>query len=171
MSCQEPSPLKGRKHSEQCHPHDAALVIALSFASMGVEARCRPCHSAAHCRHMKRQPSLCHRCSCRGCCHCDCHCHLRCCCRLRHHRRCCCPSPLPLAIAVAVAVNHCHHRLCCVAVSHCRCRYRHPCCRPLPSPSWSATVVAISVGHHHHHCRWPFPRVVALARQELYSTN
>ncbi len=28
------------------------------FVSMGVETRCFPCHSAAHCRHMKRQHSF-----------------------------------------------------------------------------------------------------------------
>ncbi len=153
VSCQEPSPLKGRKHSQQCHPHDAALVNALSFVSMGVEARCRPCHSAAHCRHMKRQPCLHHRHPCRGHCHCDCRCHLCCCCQLCHHPRCRCPSPSLSAIAVAVAVNHCHHRLCCVAISHCRCHHRCPHHRPLPSPSPLAIAVAISIGHHcHRHC-------------------
>ncbi len=177
MSRQEPSPLKGRKHSQQCHPHDAALVNALSFVSMGAEARCRPCHSAAHCRHMKRQPCLCHCHPCRGRCHCNRRCHLHCRCRLRHHRRCHCPSPLLSAIAIVVAINHCRHHLCCVTVSHhrCRCRchrhHRRPCRRPLPSPSPSAIAVAISVGHHRHHRRGPFPRVVALAWQELYSTN
>ncbi len=171
VSCQEPSPLKGRKHSYQCHPHDAALANALSFVSMGVEARCRPCHSAAHCRHMKRQPCLCHRHPCHGHCHCDCCCHLRCCRQLCCHHHCHCPLPLPSSIAVEVAVNHCRHRLCCVALSHCRCRRLPPCCRPLPSPSSLAIAVAISVGHHRHCRHWPFPRVVALARQELYLTN
>jgi hypothetical protein len=45
VSYHELSPLKGSKHSKQCHPHDAVLVNALSFVSMGVEARCCPCHS------------------------------------------------------------------------------------------------------------------------------
>jgi hypothetical protein len=58
VSCQEPSPLKGSKHSLQCHPHDAALVNALSFVSMGVEARCHPSKSTAHLCHMNRQPFL-----------------------------------------------------------------------------------------------------------------
>ncbi len=155
----------------QCHPHDAALVNALSFVSMGVEARCRPCHSAAHCQHMKRQPCLCHRRPCHGCCHSGCRCHLRCCCRLRCYHRCCCPSPLPSAIAIAVAVNHSHRCLCCVAVSHCHHRCLRPCHQPLLSPSPSAIAVSISIGHHHHRCCWPFLRVVALAWQELYSTN
>jgi hypothetical protein len=138
---------------------------------MGVEARCCPCHSTAHCRHMKMQPFLCNGRPCNGRRHCDRHCHLRRRCRLR----CCChcrrplPLPLPSAIAIAVAVSHCRHHLCHVAISH--CHYRCPCCRPLPSPSPMAIAVAISIGHHRCHCRWPFPRVVALARQELYSDN
>ncbi len=171
VSCQEPSPLKGRKHSYQCHPHDAVLVNALSFVSMGVEARCRPCHSAAHCWHMKRQPCLCHHHPCRGRCHCDCRRHFHRRCRLRHHRRCRCPSPSPSAIAVAVAIDHHHRLLCCVTVSHPRCHHCRPCHQLLPSPSPLAIAVAISIGHHCHHRHWSFPRVVALAQQELYSTN
>ncbi len=154
VSCQEPSPLKGRKQSLQRHPHDAVLVNSHSFVSMGVKARCCPCHSAAHCRHMKRQPSLHH---CHPCCghwHCDCHCCLRrhCCCWLCHHRRCRHPSPLPspLAIALAVAIDHCRCRLCHIAVNHCCCPC--PCWRPLLSLSPLAIAVAISVGHHHQ-CR------------------
>ncbi len=150
VSCREPSPLKGSKHSLQHHPHDAAPVNAHSFVSMGVKAKCRPHKSAAHCWHMKRQHSLCHCCPCRDPCHCDCHCHLhrchhlRCCCRCRRHRPL--PLPLPSAIAVAVAINRCRRCLYHVAVSHpcCRC----PCRRPLPSLSPSAIAVAISVGHH-----------------------
>jgi hypothetical protein len=173
VSCQEPSPLKGSKHYLQHHPHDAALVNAHSFVSMGVEARCCPCHSAAHCRHMKRRPSLHHCCPHHGCCHCNCHRHLRHCCRLH----CCCHCrhpfllPLPSAIAVAVAVDHCRRHLCCVAVSHCRSCCRCPHHQPLPSPSPSAIAVAISIGHHRR-CRLrPFLRVVALAWRELYSNN
>ncbi len=117
--------------------------------SMGVETRRRPCHSAAHCRHMKRQPSLCHCRPCRGRCHCNRCCHLHHCCQLCCHCRCCPPSPLPLAIVIAVAVDHCHHHLCCVAVSHRRyhrpCCRRRPCCRPLLFPSPSAIAVAISL--------------------------
>jgi hypothetical protein len=200
VSCQEPSPLKESKHSQQFHPLDAVLVNALFFVSMGMEARCRPCHSAAHRQQMKRQPFLCNGCPRHGCCHCNRrrhlrrHCRLRCqlrrrchhCCRCRrrrHHRcrhnccrrrrcrrRCCCPSssPLPSAIAVVVSVNHHCRHLCPVAFNHCCCRHPRHC--PLPSPSPSAIAVAISVGHHRCHCRWPFPRVVALAQQELYSS-
>ncbi len=163
VSCQEPSPLKGSKHSEQCHPHDAALVNALSFVSMGVEARCCPSKSAAHRRHMKRQPFLCNGCPHHGRCHRHCHCHLqprrqlrrRCRRRCRHRCRRHCrrnrpsPLPLPLAIAVAVAGNHCHHHLCRVAICHCCCRC--PCHWPLPSPSLSAIAVAIAIGHHRCH--------------------
>jgi hypothetical protein len=169
VSCQKTSPLKGRKHSYQCHPHEAALVNALFFVSMGVEARCHPCHSTAHCWHLKWQPCLHHHHIRNGRCHCNRRCHLRCHCRLRHHCRCHCPLPLPSAIAIAVAVDHCRHRLCCVAISNCHCRCPHH--QPLLSPSPSAIAVAISIGHHCHCCRQPFPRVVALARQKLYSTN
>ncbi len=35
VSCQGPSPLKGSKHSLQCHPHDAALVNELSLCPWG----------------------------------------------------------------------------------------------------------------------------------------
>ncbi len=164
MSCQEPSPLKGRKQSWQCHPHDAVLVNTPSFVSIRVEARCFPCHSAAHCRHMKRQPCLCHRHPCRGVCHCNRRCHLHRHHRLRRHCHCHCPLPSPLTIAIAVAVDHGRRHLCCLAISHCHCRPRCPCHWPLPSPSLSAITVAISVGHHCHCCRWPFPRVVVLVR-------
>jgi hypothetical protein len=133
---------------------------------MGVEARCRPCHSAAHCRHMKRQPFLHNGCPCHGGHHCNPRRHFPHRPQLRHHHRChphcCCslPSPLPLAIAVAVAVDHCRHHLCCVAVSHRRhCR---PCRRPfrlrhrwpsqLPSPS--AITVAIAIGHFQELLPW-----------------
>ncbi len=138
---------------------------------MGVEARCRPSKITSHCQHMKRQPCLRHhhpRCSR---CHCNHRRHLCCWRQLYHHCPCCCPLPSPLAIAVVVAVNHRRRHLCCVAVSHCRCHCHRPCHRPLPSPSQLAIAVAISVGHHCHCCRWPFPRVFALARQELYLTN
>jgi hypothetical protein len=122
---------------------------------MGVEARCCPSKSTAHCCHMKSQPFL-HGRPCHGrlLCHCCCHLQLqlRCCHHHRCHHRChrnrLLPSPLPWAIAV-VAVNHCCRHLCHVFVSH-HCRH-HPCCQTLPSPSSSAITVAIAVGHHHHH--------------------
>ncbi len=177
VSCQEPFSLKGSKHSLQRHPHNAVLVNAHFFVSMGVEIRCRPCHSAAHHRHMKRQSFLCHCCHCRGRCHCGCCCHLCCHRQLRCH---CCrrhPLPLPLLlplpspapIAIAVIVDHCCRRLCQVAVSHCHCHC--PCCWPLPYPSQLAIAVAISVGHHRCRRRQPFLRVVALAWWELYLNN
>ncbi len=162
VSYQEPSFLKGSKHSLQCHPHDAMLVNALSFVSMGVEARCRPSKSTAHCRHMKRQPFLHYGRPCRGRLHCHRSCHLRlrsrccrccrCCyrCRCHHHPHHNCPLPLPLPWAIAaVAVNHCCRHLCHVAVSHC-CR-RRPCRRTLLSPSPLAIAVAITIGHHRRH--------------------
>ncbi len=134
----------------QCHPHDAVLVIAHSFVSIGVEARCRPCHSAAHCRHMKRQPSLCHCCPCRGHSHCDCHrrccccrhCRLHCHCRPCCHRCCCCrhPSLLPLLspIAVALVIGH-----CCL---------RH--CQPSHLPSLLAITIAVAIGHFQELLPW-----------------
>ncbi len=110
-------------------------------------------------------------CPCHGRCHCYRRHHLRHCCRLRCRCRCRCPLPLPLpsAIAIAVAIDHPHRHLCRVPVNH--CRHHCPCRWPLPSPSLLAITVAISIGHHHCHRRWPFLRVVALARQDLYSNN
>ncbi len=124
---------------------------------MGVEARCCPwCHSAAHCRHMKRQPFLCNGCPCRGCHHCDCHCHLCC------HCYCPLPSPLPFSlplqspltiataisvappsvIAVAIAVA--------LAVGHCRLRH----CRPSQLPSPLDITLAIAIGHFRELLPW-----------------
>ncbi len=137
------------------------LVNALSFASLGVEARCRPSKSTAHLHHIKRQPFLCNGCPCHGHHHCHCrhhlcrHCQLHCRCFCRCRRHCCCcrnppsPSPLPSAIAVVVSINQCRHHLCRVAISHhcCQC----PCHRPLLSPAPSAIAVAIAVTHHHCH--------------------
>jgi hypothetical protein len=87
-------------------------------------------------------------------------------------------SPLPsqLPIAVAAAVGHCcscHEPLLPPSLSRCR----QPLLLPLPLPL--DIPVSVIVGHRscHHHwssplpCRWPFPTAVALARQELYSTN
>ena len=146
VSCQRSSSLKGSKHPLQHHPHGAALVDAHSFVSMGVEARYRPCHSPAHCRHMKRQPSHCHCCPRCGRCYCNRRRHLSHCCRLCHNRRCCRPLPLPLAIAIAVAIDHRHRRLCCIAISHCRCHCR--CCR---------YSIFVTVGHRSCHLSWPSP--------------
>ncbi len=139
---------------------------------MGVEARCHPSKSAAHCCHMKRQPFLCNGPRRHGHCHCNClrHLHRRCqlrrCCRCHPHCcrrcrcRCCCRRhyrcrrncnrqlllPLPSTIAVAVAINHCHRHLCPVAISH-RCCHR-PCHWPLLPPSPLTIPVAIAVNHH-----------------------
>ncbi len=77
------------------------------------------------------------------------------------------PFLLPLAIAISIAVNHCHRHLCHVTVSHrcCCC----PCYRTLPS--LSPLVITVAISDHRCHCRRPFPRVVALARRELYLNN
>ncbi len=131
------------------------MTHALSFVSMGVEARCHPSKSTAHHCHMKRQPFLCNGCPCRGRRHFHCRCYLHRCCQLRRRRRrrrrrnCPSPLPLPSAIAVAVAVNHCRRHLCRVAINHCCCRC--PCHQPLPSLSPSSIAVAIPVDHHHCH--------------------
>ncbi len=98
---------------------------------------------------------------------------------------------IAVADSIAVAVD------VAVAITHRRCR----CCQPLPlrlpstiaatisvaSPSAIAVAVAlpssiaisVTVSHRSCHCHWPSPlpcrwqflRVVALARQKLYSTN
>ncbi len=88
------------------------------------------------------------------------------------------PSLLPLLspITIATAMGHC-----------CSRRETSPppsllCCRQpslLPSPLLLGIAVSAIVGHRSCHCHWPsplpcswqFPRVVALARQELYLTN
>ncbi len=148
---------------------------ALLFVSMGVEARCHPSKSTAHCRHMKRQPFLCNGCPHHGHRHCHHHRHLHCCCQLRCHCRPRCNCPLPITVTVAV--------------SHCRCgchrplqppsllRCRQPSLLPLPLPL--AIAVSVTVDHHSCHRHWPSPtpccqpflRVVALVRQKMYSTN
>ena len=117
---------------------------------MGVGERCRPCHSAAHCRHMERQPCLCHHHPCRGRLHCNCRCakSITIAVAVAHCRR---PWPLllrlpltiaaavsvalPSAIAIAVAVA--------LAVSHCRLRHHWP--SQLPSPL--AITITIAAGH------------------------
>jgi hypothetical protein len=131
------------------------MTHALSFVSMGVEARCCPSKNTAHCHHMKRQPFLRNGHPHCGRCHCHCRHHLHC----HHwlHSRCHChchcnhplPLPLPSAIANAVAVDHRRRHLCCVAISNCCCHC--PCRRPLLSLSPSAIAVAIANGHHHCH--------------------
>ncbi len=157
VSCQEPSPLKGSKHSLQCHPHDAALVNALSFVSMEVEARCRPSKSAAHLCHMKRQP-FCNGCPCCG--HCHCHC--------RRNLRCHCHS-VAIAIAVAVAVA--------VTIAHCCCHCHWPLRLRSPStiaatisiasPSAIAVTFALAVGHcrlcHRRPSQLPTPLAITIA--------
>ncbi len=88
------------------------------------------------------------------------------------------PSPLPSQspITVAAAMGHCcscREPSPLPSLSHCR----QPLLLPLPLPSDIA--VSVIVGHRSCHChrpsplpcRWPFPRDVALARQELYLTN
>ncbi len=168
VSSQDPSPLKWSKHSLQWHPHGTALGNAHSFVSRGGGARHRPCHSAAHCWHMKRQPSL-----------------VsvivtviiaiaipvtvaialavsvavaiavvvgHCCC----HRRWPLPSLLPLAIAITVSASVAIAVAIAIAVSHCRCHRRWP--SPLPSPLPLAIANAVAISHCHcrsrhcHHC-------------------
>jgi hypothetical protein len=167
VSCQEPSTLKGSKHSLQCHPHGAALVNAHSFVSMGVEAMCHPCPSAARCRHMNRRPSLCHYYPCHGCCHCNHCCHLCCRCHLNHHchhpspvarchRRCRWPLPLQLPSTIAAAVSVALLSVIAVAVGlalaigHCHLHHHWP----LQLPSLLAITVAVAVGHFRELLPW-----------------
>jgi hypothetical protein len=129
---------------------------------MGVEARCCPCHSAAHCRHMKRQPCLCHRCPRCGRHHFNCRCHLRHCRRLCHHRRCPCPSQSPSAIplrlpstiaaAVSVAFPSAIAVALAVALAVGHCRLCH--CRPSQLPSLLAITVTVAVGHFRELLPW-----------------
>ncbi len=170
VSCQEPSPLKGSKHSSQCHPHDAVLVNEFPYVHGGgrkvspVQKHCTfPPHKEATLPSWlplpwpsplpSPSPSLTPTPS---------------------------PSPSPLPsqspIAVAAAMGHC--------CGHCEplsppslSRCHQPSLLPLPL--LLDIAVSIIVGHRSCHrcwpspspCRWPFPRVVALAQQELYSTN
>ncbi len=161
VSCQEPSPLKGSKHSLQCHPHDVALRNALSFVSMGVEAKCCPCHCAANHRHMKRQPSLCRCQPCRGHCHCNHRCCLHCSC---HLHLCLLPSPLPSPIAVAVAVGHCHRGCHCLSLPPSPSCFQQPLPLLLPSPL--AIAVSVTVCHCSPHLCWPspLPSLLAIAK-------
>ncbi len=169
-------PLEREQTLFAAYSHDAALVNAHSFVSMRVEARCCPCHSAAHCRHMKRQPSLCHCCCRHGCCHCNPRRHLRCHCRLHCHSHChCghrhfhsrhCPLLSPLPIALTVPVTVCHYRCgCCWPLptsSLSRCR------QPWPSPSPLPSVIAVSVtvGHRSCHLCRPSPSLSPLVISE-----
>ncbi len=86
------------------------------------------------------------------------------------------PSPLQSPIAVAAAMVHCcgcREPLLPPSLSRCR----QLSLSPLPLPSDIA--VSVIIGHHSCNrrrplpspCRWSFSRVVALARQELCSTN
>jgi hypothetical protein len=88
------------------------------------------------------------------------------------------PSLLPSQspIAVAAAVGHCcGHREPSLPPS--LLHHRQPLLLPLPLPLDIA--ISVIVGHCSCHCHWPsplpcrrpFPRVVALVRQELYLTN
>ncbi len=86
------------------------------------------------------------------------------------------PSPLQSPIAIAAAMGHCcscHEPLPPPSLS----RHHQPLLSPLPL--LLDIAVSFTVGHCSCHrrqasplpCRWPFLRVVALVRQELYSTN
>jgi hypothetical protein len=125
------------------------------FVSMGVEARCCPCHSAAHCRYMKRQPCLCHHHPRHGRRHCNRRRHLRHYCQLCHHCHCRCPSPSPLPITITVGHCCCGCRQPSPPLSLLRCRQPLPSPSPLPLPSPSAIAVSVTVGHHCCHLHWP----------------
>ncbi len=155
VSCQEPSPLKGSKHSLQHHPHDAALVNAHSFVSMGVEAkvsplpqRCTlPVHEEATLPLLLSSlpwplplqlslPSL-----------------------LPSTSTLPLPLLLPLLSPLPIAVT--------VAIGHYRCNCPCPllllsplrCCQPSPllSPLPSSIAISITVSHCSPHIHWPSP--------------
>ncbi len=117
---------------------------ALSFVSMGVEERCCPSKSTAHCRHMKRQPFLCNGCPCHGCCHCHRRHHLH------PHRHCCCHWPLPLRLPSTIAATIFVALLSAIAVAialavgHCCLCHRRPSQLPLPSDITVAMPSVIS---------------------------
>jgi hypothetical protein len=174
VSCQEPSPLKGSKHSQQCHPYDAAgectfLCVHGGGGKVSPLPQCctLPAHEEATLPlsllpspwRFPLQPSL--------------------------------TSLLPMPTSLPSPLPSPSPSLLPIAVSHCRCGCRRPlplpslsrCCQPrrccctfhwpLPSPSSSAIAVIISAGHHRCRCCCcrPFLRVVALAQQELYLNN
>ncbi len=138
------------------------MTHTLSFVAMGVEARCRPSKSIAHCRHMKRQPFLHNGCPCHGRHHCHRRCHLRCChrvrcrCCCRRHRNrpycrhhCCWPLPLRLPSTIAAAISVASPSAIIVsvalAVGHCPHHHRRPSQLPLPSAITIAMPLTISV--------------------------
>jgi hypothetical protein len=132
---------------------------ALSFVSMGMEARCCPSKSTAHCRHMKRQPFLHNGCPRRGHCHCHRRCHLhrrrQLCCHCHCRCHCNCPSPLllPLALplqllstiaaAISVALPSAIAIDLTLAIGHCRLCHCQPSQLPLPSAITFAMLLAI----------------------------
>ncbi len=131
---------------------------------MGVETRCRPCHSTTHRQHMKMQPSLCHCCPRCGRHHCESHHHLRhnrqLRCHRRHHPHCCCRQPLPLRLPLTIAAVVSVASRSAIAltfavtitltVGHCHLCHHQP--SKLPSPS--AITIAVAVGHFRELLPW-----------------
>jgi hypothetical protein len=168
VSCQEPSPLKRSKHSSQCHPHDAALVNALSLCPWGWRqgvAHPKAWHIATTWR---GNPSF-----------------VMVALAVAvsiaiavaisvfdsnaiavaitvavavtiAHRRCRCRGLLLRPTWTIAAVSRCH--LCCIAISH--CCHRCPCCWTLPPPSPLAIAVAIAIGHCRRHAAGHFQELL-----------
>jgi hypothetical protein len=111
----------------------------------GGGARHCPCHSAAHCQHMKRQPSLV---------------------SVVVMVIVAIAVAVPIAIAVTVSVA-----TMAIAVGHCRRSHRRPSLLSLPLPIIvavsiaDAIAIAIAVSHYPHPPHWssPLPLSSAIA--------
>ncbi len=97
----------------------------------GGEARRFPCHNAAHCWHMKRQPSL-----------------------VPVIMTVIVAVAVAIAIAIAIAIAVSIADAIAVILGHPRCCCRQPLLLPLPS----AIAVAVSIAVGRPHCNlWPLP--------------
>ncbi len=160
VSCQEPSPLKGSKHSSQCHPHDAALVNELSLCPWGWRqgfAHPKALHIAA---------------------------------TWRGNPSCMVPLAVAVSFAIAVAISDSIAIAIAVAftvaivITH-RCRRCH---RPLLRLPWtiattisvaslSAIAVAVALAIRHcrlRHCRpsqLPLPSAITIAMPSAISES
>ncbi len=90
-------------------------------------------------------------------------------------------NSVAIAVAIVIAIALAHRHCCCRQPFPLRSPSLSRCRQPslLLSPLLSAIAISVTVCHRSCHChrpspllcRYQFPRVVALARQELYSTK